>query len=50
MLPIHTEHITVGGQEHEVRVGVWVSNQKTRRDKLSGAQLAQLAELGLDWV
>ncbi|MFJ8313523.1 MULTISPECIES: helicase [unclassified Streptomyces] len=28
----------------------WVSHQKTRRDKLNGEQLAQLAELGLDWA
>ncbi|MFI6689877.1 helicase associated domain-containing protein [Streptomyces sp. NPDC050485] len=46
----HTEQITVDGQDHEVRLGVWVSNQQSRRDKLSGAQLAQLAELGLDWT
>jgi hypothetical protein len=43
----HTEQITVGGQDFELRLGVWVSNQKTRRDKLSGAQPA---ELGMDWV
>jgi hypothetical protein len=46
----HTERISVDGQDHEVRLGVRVSNQKNRRDRLSGAQLAQLAELGMDWV
>lgn len=46
----HTELITVGGQDHDVRLGVWVSNQKSRRDRLSGEQLAQLAELGMDWA
>ncbi|MFJ8314242.1 MULTISPECIES: Helicase associated domain protein [unclassified Streptomyces] len=46
----HTEQITIDGQDHEVRLGVWVSNQKTRRDKLNGEQLAQLAELGMSWT
>uniref|UniRef100_A0AAU2VFC1 Helicase associated domain-containing protein n=1 Tax=Streptomyces sp. NBC_00003 TaxID=2903608 RepID=A0AAU2VFC1_9ACTN len=43
----HTEQITVDGHEHEVRLGVWVSNQKSRRDKLNDEQLAAL---GMDWV
>ncbi|MFJ8313495.1 MULTISPECIES: helicase associated domain-containing protein [unclassified Streptomyces] len=34
----------------DVRLGVWVTNQKSRRDKLSGEQLAQLAELGMYWT
>ncbi|MFI6690137.1 helicase associated domain-containing protein [Streptomyces sp. NPDC050485] len=46
----HSERITIDGQDHEVRLGVWVSNQKTRRDKLSEEQVGQLAELGVDWV
>ncbi|MFI6689901.1 helicase associated domain-containing protein [Streptomyces sp. NPDC050485] len=46
----HTEQVTVDGQEHEVRLGVWVSNQNSRRDKLSAEQLGQLAELGMDRV
>ncbi|WP_406503263.1 helicase associated domain-containing protein [Streptomyces sp. NBC_00212] len=46
----HTEQITVDGQDHDVRPGVWVSNQKNRRDKLNEQQLAQLAALGLDWA
>jgi hypothetical protein len=46
----HTEQITVDSQDHEVRLGVWVSHQKSRRDRLNGGQLAQLAELGIDWV
>ncbi|WP_030852868.1 DEAD/DEAH box helicase [Streptomyces sp. NRRL F-4474] len=32
------------------RVGIWVGNQKTRRDRLDQAQLAALAELGIDWA
>ncbi|MFD9633101.1 helicase associated domain-containing protein [Streptomyces violascens] len=46
----HTERVTLDGQDHEVRLGVWVSNQKNRRNKLNGEQLARLAELGMDWV
>ncbi|MFB6559612.1 helicase associated domain-containing protein [Streptomyces sp. NPDC056400] len=30
------------------RVGVWLANQKQRRDRLDRAQLAALAELGAD--
>ncbi|MFI6689914.1 Helicase associated domain protein [Streptomyces sp. NPDC050485] len=43
----HTEQITIDGHDHEVRLEVWVSNQKSHRDKLSGEQLA---ELGMDWA
>ncbi|KJK50628.1 helicase associated domain-containing protein [Streptomyces sp. NRRL F-4428] len=32
------------------RVGIWVGNQKARRDRLDPAQLAALAELGVDWA
>ncbi|MFD7342382.1 helicase associated domain-containing protein [Streptomyces violascens] len=46
----HTERIVVEGQEHDVRLGVWLTNQKSRHDRLSGEQLAQLAELGIDWA
>ncbi|MFD7340244.1 helicase associated domain-containing protein [Streptomyces violascens] len=46
----HTERIVVDGQDHEVRLGVWVSNQKSRRAKLNEQQLVQLAEPGMDWV
>ncbi|MFD9822604.1 helicase associated domain-containing protein [Streptomyces violascens] len=28
----HTQRITVDGQDHDVRLGVWVSNQQSRRD------------------
>ncbi|WP_374214015.1 helicase, partial [Streptomyces sp. A3M-1-3] len=30
--------------------GVWVSNTKSRRDKLTQEQLAALAELGVEWA
>ncbi|MFC9587872.1 Helicase associated domain protein [Streptomyces yangpuensis] len=32
------------------RVGIWIGNQKARRDKLDPAQLAALAGLGVDWA
>ncbi|GAA2753006.1 DEAD/DEAH box helicase [Kitasatospora cinereorecta] len=34
----------------EVRLGVWLSNTKTRRDRLNQEQLATLAALGLPWA
>ncbi|MEV3958403.1 DEAD/DEAH box helicase [Streptomyces albogriseolus] len=34
----------------QVRLGVWVSNTRARRDKLTGEQLDALAELGVDWA
>ncbi|MFI6689346.1 helicase associated domain-containing protein [Streptomyces sp. NPDC050485] len=40
----HTEQITIDGHDHDVRLGVRVSNQKPRRDRLSSAQLTQLTE------
>ena len=46
----HTEHITLDGQEHAVRLGVWISNAKTRREKLAEDQRAALADLGVDWA
>ncbi|MEV5283557.1 helicase associated domain-containing protein [Streptomyces sp. NPDC051994] len=46
----HTEPVVIDGQDHHVRLGVWISNQKSRRDKLNSEQLAQLADLGIDWA
>ncbi|MFE7193949.1 helicase associated domain-containing protein [Kitasatospora sp. NPDC057595] len=46
----HVEEIPDGdGGTVEVKLGVWISNTKTRRAKLTGEQLEQLAALGLDW-
>ncbi|MBT2479571.1 DEAD/DEAH box helicase [Streptomyces sp. ISL-94] len=36
------------GSEH--RTGIWIGNQKQRRDRLDAAQLAALADLGMDWA
>ncbi|MGW1412300.1 Helicase associated domain protein [Streptomyces sp. NPDC002403] len=48
----HSEEITVDGEAQPVvvRLGVWVSNIKTRRDKLTAEQRAALADLGLEWA
>lgn len=32
------------------RTGIWIGNQKARRDRLDEAQLAGLAELGIHWT
>ncbi|MFF9733743.1 helicase associated domain-containing protein [Streptomyces albidoflavus] len=48
----HSEQITVDGETEPVTVklGVWISNTKSRRDRLDADQLAALAELGMDWA
>jgi hypothetical protein len=33
-----------------VKLGVWVSNTKSRRDKLTAEQRAALAALGVEWA
>ncbi|WNI19480.1 DEAD/DEAH box helicase [Actinacidiphila sp. ITFR-21] len=50
----HSEVITVDGQvEAEpvvVKLGVWISNTKQRRDKLTQEQLHALRTLGMEWA
>ncbi|GAA2557650.1 DEAD/DEAH box helicase [Streptomyces levis] len=48
----HSEQITIDGETDPVTVklGVWVSNTKARRDKLSVEQLDALRELGMEWA
>ncbi|MFJ5804284.1 DEAD/DEAH box helicase [Streptomyces decoyicus] len=48
----HAEEMAVDGEAEPVTVklGVWVSNTKSRRDKLTADQLASLAKLGVDWA
>ncbi|MFD9523752.1 helicase associated domain-containing protein, partial [Streptomyces sp. NPDC059979] len=36
------------GTEH--RTGIWIGNQKARRDKLDQTQRAALADLGVEWA
>ncbi|WP_376342160.1 helicase associated domain-containing protein [Streptomyces sp. NPDC055912] len=44
--------IEVDGQDERVpvKLGVWISNTKSRRDRLDAEQLAALAELGMVWA
>ncbi len=48
----HSEQITVDGETEPVtvRLGVFLSNTKARRDRLDAEQRAALRELGIDWV
>ncbi|GHJ34384.1 hypothetical protein TPA0910_88170 [Streptomyces hygroscopicus subsp. sporocinereus] len=46
----HSEEITVNSEPVTVKLGVWTSNTKSRRDRLGADQLAALAELGMDWA
>ncbi|GHF75656.1 helicase [Streptomyces mashuensis] len=48
----HTEQITVDDETEPVTVklGVWVSNTKTRRGKLTAEQLGALRQLGIHWA
>jgi hypothetical protein len=38
------------GETVSVKLGVWISNTKSRRAKLTPDKLAALAELGLNWA
>ncbi|MFF4054039.1 helicase associated domain-containing protein [Streptomyces chartreusis] len=46
----HVETIVVDGHEHSVKLGVFLSNTKTRRAKLTTERLQQLAALGCGWA
>jgi hypothetical protein len=48
----HSEEIAIEGETEPVAVklGVWVSNTKTRRDKLTPEQRTALQELGMQWA
>jgi hypothetical protein len=48
----HAEEIAVDGETEPVviKLGVWVSNTKSRRDKLTTEQRTALAELGVSWA
>ncbi|MFC8765870.1 Helicase associated domain protein, partial [Streptomyces sp. NPDC057193] len=48
----HSEQLAVDGEAEPVTVklGVWITNTKSRRDKLTAEQLAALAKLGVGWV
>ncbi|GAB3006877.1 DEAD/DEAH box helicase [Streptomyces pseudoechinosporeus] len=46
----HVEAVVIDGQEHQHKLGVWISNTKSRRHKLTHDQRAALAELGVEWA
>ncbi|WP_030776615.1 DEAD/DEAH box helicase [Streptomyces sp. NRRL F-2664] len=48
----HGEEITVNGETEPVTVklGVWVSNTKSRRERLDADQLDALRQLGTEWA
>ncbi|MFJ6752072.1 helicase associated domain-containing protein [Streptomyces sp. NPDC091266] len=46
----HVETVVVDDQEHTVKLGVFLSNTKTRRAKLTPDRLQRLANLGLEWA
>ncbi|MFJ2851299.1 MULTISPECIES: DEAD/DEAH box helicase [Streptomyces] len=46
----HTETVVIDGQEHAVKAGVFLSNHKSRRARLSTEQREQFAALGVDWA
>ncbi|MET8454503.1 hypothetical protein [Streptomyces sp. NPDC005209] len=52
----HTERVTVEGAGHgestsvSVRLGVFMRNTRSRRDKLTEPQRVALAELGIEWA
>ncbi|MFJ8589627.1 helicase associated domain-containing protein [Streptomyces sp. NPDC093595] len=43
----HIEHVVYDGQEHAVRLGVWLANQRSRRATLPADRAAVLTELGV---
>ncbi|MFI7097654.1 DEAD/DEAH box helicase [Streptomyces lydicus] len=46
----HVERVVIDGQEHHHKLGVWLTNTKARRNKLTPDQRTALAELGIDWA
>ncbi|MFD7436048.1 Helicase associated domain protein [Streptomyces sp. NPDC059861] len=48
--PVSRTHVETLPDGTEVKLGVWLSNTRTRRDKLSAEKLQQLAALGLQWA
>ncbi|MFD9574951.1 Helicase associated domain protein, partial [Streptomyces sp. NPDC059982] len=48
----HGEEIAVEGEAEPivVKLGVWISNTRARRDKHTDAQRAALGELGVEWA
>ncbi|MFD4570171.1 Helicase associated domain protein [Streptomyces sp. NPDC058467] len=49
-LTVPRGHVETLPDGTEVKLGVWIMNQKTRRAKFAPNRLAALADLGLDWA
>ncbi|OWA01564.1 helicase [Streptomyces sp. CS227] len=48
--PVPRGAVVVDGEDVPVRLGVWLSNTRARRDRLDAEQLAALANLGMAWA
>lgn len=47
----HTEQLAIDSEEPvTIKLGVWISNTKSRRDRLDADQLDALAKLGMEWA
>ncbi|MCX4967067.1 Helicase associated domain protein [Streptomyces sp. NBC_00654] len=46
----HEEPVDIDGQKHLVKLGVFISNTKTRRHQLTPEQRDALTELGMEWT
>ncbi|WP_237301569.1 helicase associated domain-containing protein [Streptomyces sp. CLI2509] len=46
----HVETVSVDGEDVDVRLGVWISNTKSRLGTLSAGERAQLTALGVPWA
>lgn len=46
----HEEPVDIDGQEHIVKLGVFISNTKSRRERLTQEQREALAQLGMEWA
>ncbi|MFI5683210.1 Helicase associated domain protein [Streptomyces sp. NPDC051636] len=48
----HVETVTAddGGQERQVRLGAWISNQRSRAATLTPERVAQLSGIGMRWT
>ncbi|MFI1018201.1 helicase associated domain-containing protein [Streptomyces sp. NPDC020965] len=46
----HTEHITIDGAEHTVKLGAFATNTKQRLERLTHHQRTVLREAGVEWA
>ncbi|MGW5276911.1 helicase associated domain-containing protein [Streptomyces sp. NPDC004044] len=55
----HVETITIGGpsdgdgenqEQHETRLGAWISNQRSRAATLTPERIQQLSQIGMRWT